>query len=329
MLEKEHVIIIIMLIVFFLITIVWLYFTRRSIRIQKRIENHIISSTSLENLALLDQMNSHYQKWKQKMIKKIEKMKLGKEFELSKQRNIEFSSMLGNWIDQILCSILFIIVYLFFCILGIIPFKMIFLLLVGIVGFSTIHFIIQITKRIERKQIETDLLKAISLMNNAFQSGKSIIQAIQVVTLELEGPLSLEFSKIYQDILHGLSFEAAFVRFQERVKLEELEYITASLSILNKTGGNITKIFSSIESNLYTRRKLEMELKATVASSKLVFQLLTFLPIFLWILIGLWNPNYFSVFFRSAQGILLFSIIVCIYLIYSIVIYSIMKIEKY
>lgn len=329
MLEKEHLIVIIMLIAFFLIAIVWLYFTRRSIRIQKRIENHIISSTSLENLSLLDQINSHYQKWKQKMIKKVEGMKLGKEFELSKQRNIEFSSMLGNWIDQILCSILFIVVYLFFCVLGITPFKMIFLLLVGIVGFSMVHFIIWITKRTERKQIETDLLKAISLMNNAFQSGKSIIQAIQVVTLELDGPLSLEFSKIYQDILHGLSFESAFIRFQERVKLEELEYITASLSILNKTGGNITRIFSSIESNLYTRRKLEMELKATVASSKLVFQLLTFLPIFLWVLIGLWNPNYFSVFFQSVQGMLLFSIMICIYLIYIIMIYNIMKIEKY
>lgn len=329
MLEKEHLIEIITLTIFFLVTIIWLYITMRSIHFQKRIGNHIISNTSLENISVFDQISNRYQRWKQKTIKKIEEAKLWKDFIISNKKKTDKRSSLNLCIDKAFSSLSLIIIYLFLTILGIFPFKGTFLLFAGVVGFSIIHLITIVKKRITKKQIETDLLKAISLMNNAFQSGRSIIQAIQTVAIELDGPLSLEFSKIHQDMLHGLSFETAFIRFQNRVNIEEISYITASLSILNKTGGNIKEVFNAIENNFYTRRKLEMELKATIASSRLVFQFLIFLPIFLWVVIGFMNPSYFTIFFQSTLGMLLFVIILCIYLIYIIVIRSIMKIEKY
>lgn len=329
MLEKKSLITMIIVVVFFLLGIVWLYFTKRSIYFQKRIGNHAISNPSLENLSLLDQISSSYQKTKQNMIEKIGMTNRFKEYVLFKQKELEFSIFLENLIDKILCSISLMVIYIFLSILSIIPFKMILLLLAGIIGFSLLSLITSIKNKIERKQIEKDLLKAVSLMNNAFQSGKSIIQAIQTVALELDGPLSSEFTKIYQDMLHGLSFETAFIRFQKRVKLEEIGYITASLSILNKTGGNITKVFTSIENNFYTRRKLEMELKAIIASSRLVFQFLIFLPILLWVVIGVMNNSYFTIFFQSTLGMLLFLIIVSIYFIYIILIINIMKVEKY
>ena len=49
------------------------------------------------------------------------------------------------------------------------------------------------------------------------------------------------------DIEYGLEIEEVFKRFNERVDLAEVKYITTSLTILNKTGGNIIDVFSSIE----------------------------------------------------------------------------------
>lgn len=329
MLEKEHLMVMIIIAIFFLIATIWLFITIRSIRFQKRIENHIITNASLENISIFDKISSQYYNWKQKIIKKIEGRKLWKDFNISNPQKIDKISSLSIWIDKGLSGIFLMTVYLFLSILEIFPFDILFLLIAGMLGFSMIHLIAVIKNRITKKQIEADLLKAISLINNALQSGKSMIQAIQTVALELEGPLSLEFSKIYKDMLHGLSFEIAFIRFQNRVNIEEINYITTSLSILNKTGGNIKEIFDAIENNFYTRRKLEMELKATIASSHLVFQFLIILPIFLWGAIGFMNPSYFTIYFQSTLGMLLFMIILCIYLVYIIVIRSIMKVEKY
>ena len=49
--------------------------------------------------------------------------------------------------------------------------------------------------KLYRKQLENDLLQAIVIMNNAFKSGRSITQAIMLVTTELKGPISTEFKR--------------------------------------------------------------------------------------------------------------------------------------
>lgn len=54
----------------------------------------------------------------------------------------------------------------------------------------------------------------------------------------------------------GLSIDIVFKRFAERIKLEEATYLTAALTILNKTGGNIIKVFSSIEKTLFNKKNL-------------------------------------------------------------------------
>lgn len=46
-----------------------------------------------------------------------------------------------------------------------------------------------------RSRLENDFLQAITIMNNAFKSGRSILQAIELVTNELEGPIANEFQK--------------------------------------------------------------------------------------------------------------------------------------
>ncbi len=328
MLEREQLIFFTILVVFIVATILWLYFTLRSIRLQKRIENHVVSNEHLDCISIADQIENWFHRILENLENKIQKMHIGQWVPFSKPEE-EFKSQLTFFIEKILSSFSFLIIYLVFITLKGFSFSIWFFLIVWVAGWYLPNFGFYLKKRFLKKQIQSDLLKAISLMNHSFQSGKSMIQAIQLVAEELDGPLSQEFHKMHQDMLHGLSFETAFTRFQERIGLEEIQYITAALSIFSKTGGNIMTMFSSIEKSFYTRKRLDMELKATISSSQLVFYLLLLLPIFLWVLIGIVDPTYFSLFFESALGILLFCIILCIYFLYIIIIRNIMKIEKY
>ena len=75
------------------------------------------------------------------------------------------------------------------------------------------------------------------------------------------------------DIDYGLSLEVVFDRFYNRVKLEDIKYITSSLSLINKTGGNIVRVFGSIEKNFYDKKKIKDEMNSLTSSSIFIWRL--------------------------------------------------------
>lgn len=178
-----------------------------------------------------------------------------------------------------------------------------------------------------RNRIENDLLQAIIIMNNAFKSGRSITQAIHLVTEELTGPICEEFKKMSLEISFGLSIDMVFKRFSDRIQLEEVTYLTASLSILNKTGGNIIKVFASIEESLFSKKKLKLEMASLTGSSRLIVYALIAVPILFIAFVSLINPTYFLPFFTSPIGIVLMVFMVLLYLIYIYFVRKIMKVR--
>ena len=118
-------------------------------------------------------------------------------------------------------------------------------------------------------------------MNNCFKAGKSTLQALKVASDELPYPLGDEFKKMYLDMKYGLSIDTVFERFARRVNIDEAIYLSSSLTILNKTGGNIVEVFSSIERTLFDKKKLKEEMKNISAALKVVVIILSIIPIIL------------------------------------------------
>ena len=164
-------------------------------------------------------------------------------------------------------------------------------------------------------------------MNNAFKSGRSITQAIELVTKELEGPIGVEFKKMHMEISFGLGIEEVFERFSKRVRLEEVTYLTASLSILNKTGGNIIKVFSSIEKTLFNKKKLKLELRSLTGSSKIIVYVLFAVPLLFILFISLVSPGYFAPFYTTGIGFIMLCIMLFIYILYICFVSKIMKVR--
>lgn len=206
------------------------------------------------------------------------------------------------------------------------------LILSFLIGFFIPDLFLFGKKKYLKKRIEADILKAVIIMNNAFKSGRSTMQAIKIVSEELDGPIAEEYKKMYIDLTFGLSIENTFKRFAKRVDIEEVRYITTSLTILNKTGGNIVKVFSSIERSFFNRKKMEEELKSLTASSNALFWILISIPIFIVLLIILSNiisnsSNYFLPLFQSFTGFVLLFTMILIYVLYIIIVRRVMKLR--
>lgn len=227
---------------------------------------------------------------------------------------------------KILISILVFMVYTVTSVLNKnfeFPIGLIFL----VFGYFATDIYLEILNQIRIKNIEGDLLKAIIIMNNAFKSGLNISNALDVVITDLDGPVRDEFMLIKKDLSSGIDTSEAFNRFYKRVKLDDAQYISSSLSILNVTGGNITFIFSNIEEALTNKKKLKDELKTMTASSMLVYRVLTFMPFILIFIILMLNKDYFNPLFNNILGIFAIILALILYTIYILVIRKILKVE--
>ena len=196
------------------------------------------------------------------------------------------------------------------------------------IGYYLLDFLLFLNYKRKTRNIENDLLRAIIIMNNCFKAGKSTLQALKVASDELPYPLGDEFKKMYLDMKYGLSIDTVFERFARRVNIDEAIYLSSSLTILNKTGGNIVEVFSSIERTLFDKKKLKEEMKNISAAPKIVVIILSIIPIIFVFIVYLLNPMYFNPLFNSVLGYVIISIIIIMFIIYLILLLKTLKVDE-
>ena len=318
-------------VVFFLIILYVIFKNLKTYNYEKKFASYSLLSDKDAEVTLIEYIHDIVFKlvYKISNILKISKAitKHSKKYD----DDVKLDSHIRNGLDYISikiliglsCSILVIISF----ILRYLEFDLFKVLLAFIVGYLLPNIFISITRSKKKKKVGDDLLKAVMIMNNSFKSGRNIMQAINTVVEELDGPISDEFKKISLDISYGLSIDTVFNRFYNRVGLEDAKYIASSLTLLNKTGGNIIKVFSMIEKSFFDKKKLINELRSLTASSVFVFRVLVFLPIFFTIVITVLNKDYFKPLFSSMFGIFILLIIISIYALYILVIKKVLEVR--
>lgn len=322
------------IIVFLIIIAGLIIFYYRSMKLEKRITKYSVDPLKDDSLALFDNFGNYYYTIVQKIKNVVKKSTFVTNYAKRYDKyvgvlNKHYKTGLDFVSSKILMSLIFIFIAIFsktiqYELLSI--YELCFPLLIGFF----MPDIVYISKyKIHRNKVENDLLQAIIVMNNAFKSGRSITQAIELVTTELDGSIAEEFRKMHLEITFGLSIDVVFKRFAERIDLEEVTYLTASLSILNQTGGNIIKVFSSIEKSLFDKKKLKLELASLTGSSKMLLYCLFGVPILFVIFVSIINPGYFAPFYTTTVGALVLGIIIIMYIIYILIIKKIMKVRMW
>lgn len=322
-------IIIVLLLVFIITSILITY---KNIKLVKKFSKYTISSIKNNEVSFLDRIGKLINKLIKFIVKILNKSKIMIKYSQRYDKHLSFDELKNkNGLDilaiKFLTFILFLTLYLITQIVQYKPILFSGILLSSLVGFFILDVFIFFDYKKKRKEVEEDLLKAIIIMNNAFKSGRSTMQAIEIVKEGLTGSISDEFKKIHLDISYGLSIETVFERFYQRIKIEEAKYLSSSLTLLNKTGGNITKVFETIEKEFYNRKRLNNELKTMTSSSIFVYRMLLFVPVFITLIIYLFNNEYFKPFYTNSLGKLILLFIILLYMLYIIIIKRVMKVE--
>ena len=304
----------------------------KSLKLEKRISRFSINPIKDESLSLFDSITRRISGVVSKLDKVLYKSEFLKKYSKRYAKYIRTNNQINktnmDFIStKVLCSIVCIIIAIFAKTIKLKIFNIYDIYLPLVFGFFLPDFIYYYKYRTYRKKLENDLLQAIIIMNNSFKSGRSITQAINLVSKELEGPMAEEFKKMNLELSFGLGMDVVFNRLYERIGIEEIAYLTASLTILNQTGGNIVEVFNSIEKSLFNKKKLRLELKSLTSGSRMIVNVLMIVPIAFILLIWIINPTYFLPLFTNNLGIILIGIIATYYILYIIVIRKLLKVK--
>lgn len=310
------------------ITLTLVLFIRRGTIINDRFKDFSIEPIKDDRLSLFDRFKIIHFKLRNRISVYLKKLKIFDDYSKKYQKYVNRSigeEAMDYISDKFLIGLLLVIFIIIFDLFRGKIFTILQLTTGFLIGFFILDICLNIKMKIRKKKIEADMLKAIIIMNNAFKSNLSIMQAIYTVYHELDGYISEEFRKMYIDLTFGLTFDAAFERFNERVQNDEAKYITISLNVLNKTGGNIVQVFSSVERSAFSRKKLNDELKSLSSSARAIFKILVSIPILLFVLIVIMNPNYFNPLFTNPIGWLVLLVCITLYFSYIFIIRRVMK----
>lgn len=304
----------------------------KSKRLEKKITRFSITPIKDNSLSLFDKIEITISKIINSLNKILYKSEFAKNYSKKYKKYITSVNQINkNSIDFVSSKILFgiicIIMAVFSKTMQLKIFRIYDIYIPFIFGFFIPDLLYYFKYKIHKRKMENDLLQAIIVMNNAFKSGRSIIQAIELVSKELDGTIAEEFKKMYLELSFGLGIDVVFDRFSNRVNIEEVSYLTASLTILNKSGGNIVKVFSSIEKSLFNKRKLRLELASLTSGSKMIVNVLMIVPLAFILLIRVINPEYFLPLFTHPLGYLIIGITIIYYIIYVIFVRKLLKVK--
>ena len=331
--NSVEVIIKTILILMILIVFIWFYHEYKVNKLNKRINKYSINNDNKRH-SLFDILVLFYVKVRTKFKKVLQKSNDLKKYSLKYEKYInKDSKLLRDGMDYVTTKFILGFIFLFILLVssfiqdGNITISRI--IIAFTLGFFSLDIFLLTKRKYLDYLIKNDLLKTITIMNNCFKSGRSIVQTIEIVSKEIDGPLKKEFKLMKEDLDYGLEIEVAFERFNKRVPLKDIKYITTSLTILNKTGGNIIDVFGSIEKTIFNNKKLEDELRNLSAASKALYRILILIPIIFTLIIFILDSTYFMPLFINPFGYLIIILILFIYILYILLVKRIIKLKEY
>ena len=325
-----NIVIIVRLLLIILLIVDLVIKLNKFLSVERRISRYSVDSLMDNQGSIGDKLKIRYERF---ILKNRKKLKDNKAV-LSQASKYKKYITIGDNINIIDFIIIKLVVGIIFVLLVVISFvinghlvSFLGMIISFIFGYYIFDIYIYFDTKHKKKRIKNDMLRAVILLNNAFKAGKSIIQAVYIASQELPAPICYEFTKIYQDLSFGISSDVAFSRFANRVNLEEARYISSSLTILNKTGGNIVAVFSSIERTLFDKKKLEEDLKNSTQASNMVVKFLILVPVAFVIIIYLLSPTYFDPLFQSTLGYVIIFMACISFIIFVWLLNKVMKVK--
>jgi tight adherence protein B len=149
------------------------------------------------------------------------------------------------------------------------------------------------------KLFNNHLADAILMLSNSLRSGYSMLQSMELVSREMEPPISTEFSRVIREVGIGLSPEEALANLVRRIKSVDLEIMVMAINVQREIGGNLSVILDTIAHTIRERVRIKGEIRTLTAQATLSGYIISALPLVLAFILYTIDSKYISFFWTD------------------------------
>lgn len=143
---------------------------------------------------------------------------------------------------------------------------------------------------------------ALALIARALRSGHSLNAGLHMVAEEMAAPISVEFSRAYEEQNLGIPIETALKGILKRIPNLDLKFFVTAVSIQRQTGGDLAEIIDKICEVVRERFKILGMVQALTGEGRLSGAVLMALPIGLFMTVYVINREYVMLLFSNDFG---------------------------
>lgn len=188
-------------------------------------------------------------------------------------------------------------------VLGLILFQDIRALVGGaILGYLLPRTILRMLKNKRLKKFDEQLTDALGTLSNSLKAGFSLVQALEMLSREMNPPISQEFGLMLRENKLGVHLDKALQNMTERIQSNNLDLVVTSIIIARTAGGNLAEIFDRIAETIREISRLEGKIDALTAQGRLQALILGLLPVALGFIMYLLDKPSMSLLFTDPLG---------------------------
>lgn len=163
---------------------------------------------------------------------------------------------------------------------------------------------IYVLLKIDRREaaFTNQLGDCLMMVANAMRAGFSFLQAMELISKEMEPPISDEFKHVMRDISLGASVERALDDMDNRVSSPDFSLVVTAVLIQQQVGGDLAHILDTISETIQDRIRMRREVKTLTAQGRMSGWVLAALPFALGAFISVVNPSYIEPLFTERIG---------------------------
>ena len=163
----------------------------------------------------------------------------------------------------------------------------------AIAGF-VLPIVILRSRRTERTQaLVHQLPDALDLLARGLRVGHPLNTSIGAVARDMPDPVGSEFGIVFDQVSFGDDLVDAFQEFSERVDLEDVHYLSASIGIQHGSGGDLARVIQVLSTVIRDRIAMRRKIKAISAEGRLTGWFLSFLPLVIFGFTSYSSPDYY------------------------------------
>lgn len=149
---------------------------------------------------------------------------------------------------------------------------------------------------------ETQFVDALELAARSLRAGHPLAGAFRLIAEEVDPPVGTMFQCICQQQDLGVGLEDAVRQEATYCPSSDMKLFATSVAVQLRSGGNLADMMDRLAAVIRDRIRLNRRFRVLTAQTQLSKRILIILPVFLFVLLNVLNPEYMQPLYATRPG---------------------------